>query len=526
MLVQPVLNEVGKEAATLETPSNSQRTRFGDISRTNRTASLMRVFTQAVASAQSGLSHLEEGKFRRFGELDLQWLSFAQLDFVAEQTEFSAGIERDRVVSGVLPQAREQAKALGCFGELGDEGLKRGLELLFDSLCNRGERYKAFKVPMWDAELQRFITRKFWLLKTVAIDGERTELGNGLFELTDEAYMLLFGLMEQDALDLARINVLRMEMLLSRGAFGEAVSLADNNARQAQRLTSEIRTLRRQIIRSISSVAIERVEYLGSEGIYQVDKLQNDLGSLGTLVRKYLDTLTDTNQLRQLSMLKEKLDAQRKATINLQTQIMDLPDTFRQQQHKLFRRRAHMEGRRLPPLEQAIKPLAILPFADINRVADEFLARFSYPVAVELFDPGSLLQQFNRVLERNERSEIDTIVEDEEVELLEEFVSQLTPQMVASVRQWMRVVIPAEGALLSTLIERALVEHDSDTAVAVQGIAIVSLDPQNDEEMSVLFRFRASPTAERYSIVLGDGRRAHGHDLHLSVQLNFKDQTQ
>lgn len=523
MLVSPETKNVSKTVSITETLVNSQRTRFGDISRINRTASLMRVFTQAVGSVQSGLSHLEDGKYRRFSELDLQWLSFALLDFVAEQTEFSTGIERDRIVNGVLLQAREQAKRLGCFENLGNEGIKIGLESLFDALCNRGERYKAFKVVMWDAELQRFTHRKFWLLKTVAVDGDRTELGNGLFELTDEAYMLLFGMMEQDALDLARINLLRMEMLLSRGAFGEAVSLADNNTRQAQRLTLEIRTLNRQIVRSISSVDIERVEYLSSQGIEQLEKLQKDLGELGNVVRNYLNMITDAKQLSYLSMLKEKLDAQRKATFNLHTQIMELPDTYRKQQHKLFRRRAHMEGRRLPPLENTLTFLAILPLVDVNRTADEFLARLSSPVAMELFDPGSLLQQLYHVLERSHKNTSNVIIEDEEIELLEEFSSPLTPCMVVSVYKWMREVIPPEGELLSRLMERALDEQDADTAAAVQGIAIVSLDPLDDKEIFSSFRFHASPMAERYSVPFGDGRCAHGHDLHLSVQLNIKD---
>ena len=523
MSEQRVVDKTVQSVATRkEKTTNQPRTRFGDIGRTNRTAALMRALTQAVSSTQSGLLRLGEGKYRKFSKLDLYWLAFAQLDFVAERTEFSTGVERDRVVEGLLTQASEQAKTLGCYDELGEEGLTAGLELLFDALCNRGDRYKAFKVPVWDAEQSGFTSRNFWLLKTVVTDGERKDLGSGLFELTDEAYMLLFGMMEQDALDLARINVLRMEMLLSRGAFNEAVSLADSNTRQAQRQTAEIRILQRQIIRSIGSVDIDRVEHLGREGIVQVEKLQEDLDSLSTLVGKHLNITTESDQLRQLSILKEKLDEQRKATIRLQTQIMDLPDTFREHQHKLFRRREQMEGRSLPPLDETIKSLAYLPFSDINRVASEFLARLSPPVAIELFDPGSILQQLDRTLERTLRHDVDTSLEDQEIELPEEYESSLTPQMVASIRKWMRSVIPPEGELLSNLIKRALSEHNSDAAAAVQGIAIVSLDPQDEEEMAASFRFQSSPLADRYNIPFDDGRCAHGHDLRLTVQLNTK----
>lgn len=451
---EPV-DKTAQTVTTIEKSAHQSRSRFDDISRTNRTAALMRVFTQAITTVQLSLSRLEDGKYRKFAEMDLHWLAFAQLDFVAERTEFSTGIKRDRVVTDILPLAREQAEVLDCYGELGSEGLKAGLELLFDALCNRGERYKAFRVPTWDAEQRRFATRKFWLLKSVVTDGQRTELGSGLFELTDEAYLLLFGMLEQDALDLARVNVLRMEMLLSRGAFGEAVSLADSNARQAQRQTSEIRTLRRRITRAIGSVDIERVEYLGNGGAKQVKEFQQDLDSLSTIVCSHLVTISDINQLRQLSMLKERLDEQRKATIRLQTEIMDLPDTFREHQHKLFRRRDLMAGRSLPPLESAIQFLASLPLSDINRVAEEFIARLSPPVAVDLFDPGSMLQQLNRALERAPHHEVGADVEDEEIDLPEEYVSSITPQMVVSTRKWMRSVIPEEGELLSNLLMRA-----------------------------------------------------------------------
>lgn len=522
MFVSPDIKRV--PAMVTEPVSKVSRTRFGDISRTNRTASLMRVFTQMLGSVHVGLSHLEEGKYRQFVELDLSWLAFALLDFVAEQSEWKTGIERDRIINGVLPQACEQANVLGCFDVLGDDGIRVGLEVLFDALCNRSGRYKAFNIMLWDAESQLLTKRQFWFLKTKAVDGDRTALGNGLFELTDEAYLLLFGMMEQDALDLARINLLRMEMLLSRGAFGEAVSLADNNIRQAQRLTLEIRTLNRQILRSIASVDIERVEYLSGQGIEQLNKLQEDLDELGHVIRNHLDTITDTKQLKLLSMLKEKLDGQRKAMLILHNQIMALPDTYRQQQHKLFRRRSHMEGRRLPPLENFLVSLALLPIDETNRVADDFLAQLSSPISVDLFDPGSLLQQLASVLERQHTNMSDVTVKDEDIEFPEEFASPLTPHKVVSVYQWMREVIPLEGELLSRLLERARDEKGDDTAVAVQGIAIVSLDPQDDIKDSSSFRFHASPMAKRYSVMLGDGRHAHGHDLHLSIAPNIKDE--
>ena len=525
MSVHQLLDKTVQTMSTIEKPSYSTRKKFDDISRTNRTAALMQAFTRAIISVQSSLLRLEDGKYRTFAKMDLHWLAFAQLDLVAERTEFSTGIERDRVIIDILPLACEQAEVLGYYSQLGTEGLKVGLELLFDALCNRGERYKAFKVPTWDAEQKRFAMRKFWLLKSIVTDEDCKESNDSLFELTDEAYLLLFGMMEQDALDLARINVLRMEMLLSRGAFSEAVSLADSNARQAQRQTVEIRTLRRRIIRRIGSVDIERIEHLGSEGVRQVDKFQQDLDSLSTIVRQHLNTGSDPDQQRQLSRLKEKLDEQRKATIRLQKEIMDLPDTFREHQHKLFRRRDLMPGRGLPPIDSAIQSLADFPIGYINRVAEEFIARLSPPVAVDLFDPGSMLQQLNCTLERRPHHDVDTVTEDEDIELPEEYESSITPQMVVSVRQWMRSVIPSEGELLSNLLRRALQEHDIDTAVAVQGIALISLDPHDEAGMAAHFRFHASPSADRYNISLGDGRRVHGHELTLSVQLNTKSKT-
>ncbi len=503
-------DQESEDQNTLLLNTTHQRTRYGDISRTARTGALHQTVTHAVNSVQAGLSRFGEGRYSAFSELDLHWLAFAMLDYVAERTNFSDGIARHKVIKASLLAAREQARAKELCEILDDEGLEVGLSMLFDALCNRGNNYRAFKVEVWDAEQGEYKQRRFWLLKTVFTD-IKSETDEWLFELTNEGYIAYFGLMEQDAIDLARINLLRVEMLLDRGAFGEALTLAETNSKQAHRLTTEIKAIRRQIERQIRAVDMDRVTYLGNEGILQIKKLQDDLKMLGTVVRNHIDTTSESTRLNQLMLLSEKLRDQKSATVRLSSESMELPDTFREHQYKLFRRREHMAGRRLPPLESVIDHLGSLPHNQINESADEFLALLNSPIAIDIFDPGAMLVQLDRVMTRESNKGIDAEVSDEdELYLPDDYESSLTPDLVKETRDWLVRCLPEEGGRLSLLIEQALAQLGIDEAIIVQAIAIICLDP--DDTLSG-HHFDSRPLGESYAIELEDGRRMYGEDL-------------
>lgn len=495
--------------------SNKDAQRYGDISRSCRSAGVLKLLIDLANSAAKGYASTAE-TLRPFAQLDLLWLALAIIDTIAEQTELKPGTTRKAVTAALLSAVMEQNRAINPDSPMDSESIETGIGMMFDILANRPNRYKPFVTRHWDANRNQMSQRQFWLVKTT-YDIEDAQQ-SALFELTPHAFSTYFGLLEQDAIDLARINVLRMQMLVDRGAFDRALEVASDNNNNARRLTSELRTIQRQIVRNIRSVDYDRVDFLGNEADEHSDALQGDLEKLSHMVRNYSPDKLDPSQEENLRLLSQKLDQQKLETDKLFKALISLPETYRDHQHKLFTSRDALADYSLPPLDSAAPLFAQVSVTQNAELADDFLATLLPPERRHLFSPDLFIENLEVALEQAPVSDAGEVEEVDEW-LPQDYQSPFDELLQRDVMAWLQKTLSETGTTsVSTLFPLVEKELGNLAPRALQSIAMLCMQPESQEAFKT--QSLCPDFSQRYQYRTEDKYLLHGHEITVGLISN------
>ncbi len=443
--------------------------------------------------------------------VDVMWLAFAILDTISELGEYHVGASRKEVLARVLPLAFDQAKARN--RDITEKGLKRVLDKIFDHLVNRENRYLPFEYSFFNGATGAFELRKFWLIKAV-YTGQGKE---SLFALTDEGYSAYFGLHESGALDAAAIGNLRIRLLIERGSVDDAISVAEQNKKQCIRKKLEVRNTRRTIQRNIRSVDFERIDAMADEGARQAADIQIESGRLHHMVMDNLLKLPEGDQRYKLNRLAEHLEKLNGRQMELVSELQRLPDDYHQNSHKLFRRRAIGV---LPPMEEVMRRVCLMEESDASATGREFIAIFDPPVCRPLFDPGTLIDAMEILLEKRiAAGDNRQAVHEIDGESLELYAPELSEALMGDAFSVLHQnVKPQTQLLMSELLETAAQKGDNDLLpVAVAMAVFQCIADRRTADKNYIGIELVSP-AKNIRYQLPDGRLYRGHELLLTFR--------
>ncbi len=479
-----------------------------DVSRATHSGLLMRPVYELEAR-RFGQGNDEEAEV--WEAVDLMWTAFAVLDVISELTEYQIGATRSEVVKKILPLIRVQVTACGL--DFPDQVLQGVVHKVFDHLTNRSNRYLPFSYTYFDGGSASYLSRRFWLIKTVyANEGKEA-----LFTLTDEGYAAYFGLHETSALDAAAIGNLRIKLLLERGNLDDAISVADANNKQCSRKAREVHTVRRLIRRNIKAVAYERVQDLAEEGVNQAMDIQKESGRLHNLViENMLSSPTEKHSLK-LHRLAEKLETLNHELMKLAGELQDLPEDYQQFSHKLFRRRP---SGAFPSMDEVMGRILQLEETQATQIGKEFIARIDPPAKKSLFDPASVIEACDRALERLQATD-DQSQKIQEVDghTTHRFAPELNDELMQEAFELLHNRVGLEKEIqVSALLTEAGNTSDGDLfpAAAAMGVFQCLVDRRLADKHCISVQL-PDPEA-RVAVDLGPDRRYHGHELTLKHQ--------
>ncbi len=475
-----------------------------DVSRAVHSALIMRPIYELEArrfpqSDADDITTVRDG-------MDVMWIAFAILDAISELSEYQSGATRAEVLEKILPLARKQVVA--CEMAATDDGLNEVLNKVFDHLVNRGNRYLPFSYTYFDGPSGKYLTRKFWLIKTV-YTGEGRE---ALFALTDEGYAAYFGLHETSALDATAIGNLRIKLLIERGNVDDAISVADGNRKQCARKALEVRNTRRLIQRNIHAVDFEQVHALAEEGVNQATDVQREGGRLHNMVIENLQTTGEEKHAVKLHRLAELLGKLNHQLMKLSGELQHLPEDYHNNSHKLFRRRALGA---FPPMDDVMGRIFRLEETHAAVIGAEFIARIDPPAQIPLFDPAAVIEACDRALERqNTPGDRNQTVLEVDGAAIERFVSELDETMMRQAFEMIHVTVRGKGEIrLSTLLTDAVAAEKGDLFPVALAMAVFQCLVERRQAKKSRVRVEMPDTEERIGIDLPAGRRYRGHEL-------------
>ncbi len=443
--------------------------------------------------------------------VDVMWLAFAILDTVSELSEYQPGASRREVMERVLPLAEEQAGARN--GDITTKGLKRVLNKIFDHLVNRENRYLPFEYDYYNGGTGKFEVRKFWLIKAV-YTGEGS---TSLFSLTDEGYSAYFGLHETGALDSASIGNLRIRLLIERGSVDDAISVAEQNRKQCIRKKHEVRNTRRSIQRNIRSVDFGRIDAMADEGARQATDIQVESGRLHHLVMENLLTLGEGEQWYKLSRLAEQLEKLNGRQMELVNELQRLPDDYQGHSHKLFRRRSIGA---LPPMEEVMRRVSLMEENHAAETGLGFIARLDPPVRKPLFDPATLIEAAERLLERKlALGDNSQPVHEIDGNPLERYASELTEGLMGEAFEVLhKNVAPGTEITMTKLLEKTAETGENHLLPVAVAMAVFQCIADRRISEKNFIKIELVNTGDSISFKLPDGRLYRGHELILKFK--------
>ncbi|WP_028581801.1 hypothetical protein [Desulfogranum japonicum] len=479
-----------------------------DVSRATHSGLLMRPIYELEAR-RFGQGNGEEAEV--WEAVDLMWTAFAVLDVISELTEYQIGATRSQVLKKILPLVRSQVTA--CSLDFPDEVLQGVINKVFDHLTNRTNRYLPFSYTYFDGATGGYLSRRFWLIKTVYSN----EGKEALFTLTDEGYAAYFGLHETSALDAAAIGNLRIKLLLERGNLDDAISVAEGNNKQCSRKAQEVHTVRRLIRRNIKAVDYKHVQKLAEEGVNQAMDIQKESSKLHNLViENMLHSQTKKHSLK-LHKLAEKLETLNHELMKLAGELQDLPEDYQQFSHKLFRRRPTGA---FPSMDEVMGRILRLEEQQAAQIGKEFIARIDPPAKKALFDPASVIEACDRALERLQTTDDhhQKILE-VDGEAMSRFVPELNEELMQNAFEMLYKRVGKEREVqMSDLLTEAgqFSEDELFPAATAMGVFQCLVDRRIAEKHSL--KVQLPDPNSRVAIDIGAGRRYHGHELTLKYR--------
>lgn len=410
--------------------------------------------------------------------MDTLYLSNYLFDVISDEMIFGEGVDRTSLIKNISQHV------LMMNSHLTAEISHEITEIVLDHISNKKDNFKTFKMSYYDPIENKMLIREFNLIAYKECDDNIWR-----YYLTKEGFTTYLSMLEMDSDMEIALNDFRIQKLLERERFSEAVSIAKINRKRTVEHKQKLHNLMRSIERNVRQVSWQKnvKSELNNSHNHIDERISEELKML-KLVQEHLDegVLSSENR-EQLLSLQETINSCKKANHELAQHLLPFHNKYLEFHSKTLN---ISKVQSLPDFEQNVLyeylKLTTLQLKDLSK---KLSLVSSVPFQPKIFDPFLLVEQIDSISIKEEE------IFKEDLAPIYEDIFELEPTFSDKLKNEMRdyfnkVVLTKECTNISSLI--SLAQLDKKDNIEIKYLLLLFLDQFEKSDENQLIKITKS----------------------------------
>lgn len=408
--------------------------------------------------------------------IDTLFLSNYLFDLISDGMIFGDGVERNILIH----DARVQIKIMD--SSLSSKIASEVVETILDFISNKKNGFKIFNMSYFDPIEKKNSSRKFRLIAFKECDD-----GKWRYYLTKEGFTVYLSMLEMDSDMEIALNDFRIQKLLERERFSEAVSIAKVNMKRTVEHKQMLQILMRRIQRDVRQIDWkEDVESkLNNSQEHIQERIDEEL-KMAKIVREQIENgnLSSVNR-KQLLILQETVSACQIAHQDLFQQLIP----FHEQYLEFHSRTLNVSRSISQPNfeEDLLYEYLSLPIDKLSSVSLKISLSSTLAKQAKIFDPMLLIEYIDK-LSIKEKINTEKLAEPEYEEVFK-VPSMFSKNLMVEMREYFKELITKKECIdFNALLEIAKNEGKSAKEIAYLSFLLIDQFETANKNQLVLLK--------------------------------------